>query len=172
VESADNGSLCAVISAYSVSCPAGSKILAVGFGDNRSAIIDRLLEHSVGQYFVVALQVSQDTQLKRSARGWDNARRITEVLDSFAASAPQHLRLVFKIHPLERCDDNDRKLLDELSVNLSIIVIAELSSATAISSIMMISRRCGSALQRLDLESRPFRPDFCFRWQVVSLPFL
>ncbi|WP_353410341.1 MULTISPECIES: capsular polysaccharide export protein, LipB/KpsS family [Brucella/Ochrobactrum group] len=121
---------------------------------------------------MVALQVSQDTQLKRSARGWDNARLITEVLDSFAASAPQHLRLVFKIHPLERGDDNDRKLIDELSVNLSIIVIAELSSATAISSIMMISRRCGSALQRLDLESRPFRPDFCFRWQVVSLPFL
>ncbi|MFK3668238.1 hypothetical protein ACI2JN_23630 [Ochrobactrum teleogrylli] len=84
------------------------------------AIIERLLEHSVGQYFVVALQVSQDTQLKCSARGWDNARLITEVLDSFAASAPQHLRLVFKIHPLERGDDNDRKLIDELSVNLGI----------------------------------------------------
>lgn len=91
------------------------------WGQSRNgAIIERLLEHDVGQYFVVALQVSQDSQLKHAARGWNNARLITEVLDSFALSAPQRLRLVFKIHPLERGDDKDRALIEELAIKLGI----------------------------------------------------
>lgn len=84
------------------------------------AIIEHLLEHHVGQYFVVALQVAQDTQLKQSAIGWNNTRLITEVLDSFAVSAPETLRLVFKIHPLERGRDNDRCLIDETATKLGI----------------------------------------------------
>src|SRR5690606_16478139 len=42
------------------------------FGQSRnSAIVERLLEHHVGQYFVVPLQVSQDTQMGAAARGWN-----------------------------------------------------------------------------------------------------
>ncbi|TMV01952.1 capsular polysaccharide export protein, LipB/KpsS family [Brucella haematophila] len=91
------------------------------WGQSRnSAVIERLLEHNVGQYFVVALQVSQDTQLKCAARGWNNTRLISEVLDSFAATAPNGLRLVFKIHPLERGHDNDRHRIDEQASRLGI----------------------------------------------------
>lgn len=79
------------------------------------SIIERLLEHHVGQYFIVPLQVSQDTQLKAAARGWNNGRLIRETLQSFAAKAPGHMRLVFKIHPLERGCDQDRLLIQEMA---------------------------------------------------------
>jgi capsular polysaccharide export protein len=91
----------------------------LGQSKNR-AIVEHLLEHHVGHYFVVPLQVAQDTQLKRAARGWNNARLITDVLSSFAASAAKELRLVFKIHPLERGRDDDHRLIDEIATKLGI----------------------------------------------------
>ncbi|NKC05266.1 hypothetical protein HED55_25255 [Ochrobactrum haematophilum] len=42
------------------------------------------------------------------------------MLDSFAATAPNGLRLVFKIHPLERGHDNDRHRIDEQASRLGI----------------------------------------------------
>ena len=84
------------------------------------AIIERLLEHHVGQYFIVPLQVSEDTQLKAAARGWNNGRLIREALRSFAATAPSHTRLVFKIHPLERGHDRDRLLIRKLAQELGV----------------------------------------------------
>lgn len=79
------------------------------------AVVERLLEHHVGQYFVVPLQVSDDTQLKAAALGWNNARLIRESIQSFALTAPRHMRLVFKIHPLE-CERNEyRRLVRQLA---------------------------------------------------------
>jgi len=84
------------------------------------AVVEQLLEHHVGQYFIVPLQVSEDSQLRVAGLGWDNARLVRESLKSFAASAPRHMRIVFKIHPLERDRNAHRGLIRELSGELGI----------------------------------------------------
>lgn len=65
-------------------------------------IIHRLLEHHPGQYFLVPLQVAADSNLQKAALGWDSLSLITSLVTSFARSAPESARLVFKVHPLER----------------------------------------------------------------------
>jgi capsular polysaccharide export protein len=64
--------------------------------------IQSLLEHGHGKYFLVPLQVEADSNLKHAALGWNSVRLISSVVKSFANSAPQDARLVFKIHPMER----------------------------------------------------------------------
>lgn len=83
-------------------------------------LTENLLEHHVGCYFIVALQVAEDSQLGEAACGWNNARLIRDTLQSFAMSAPQHFRLVFKIHPLERGRNLDRAQIRQTSMELGI----------------------------------------------------
>ena len=64
--------------------------------------IDTLLEHHRDEYVLVALQVSDDMQLVKAGRGWTTRALVGEGIASFAAHAPSHRRLVFKIHPLQR----------------------------------------------------------------------
>ncbi|WP_077962938.1 capsule biosynthesis protein [Ensifer adhaerens] len=54
-------------------------------------------------YFVYPLQLETDFQLRAHSPFHSQRDAISEVLASFAASAPQDARLVFKVHPL----DND-----------------------------------------------------------------
>jgi capsule polysaccharide modification protein KpsS len=62
----------------------------------------RRLEHRwLGKFFLVALQVHDDFQIKNS-RFEDVAEFIREVVRSFAEHAPKDQRLVFKHHPLDR----------------------------------------------------------------------
>ena len=64
---------------------------------------ERLLEAYDKRYYVVPLQVSDDTQLGAwVANGWNNEVLILKSIDSFARSAPTGTRLVFKVHPQER----------------------------------------------------------------------
>ncbi|WEX10249.1 capsular biosynthesis protein [Chelativorans sp. AA-79] len=73
--------------------------------------IESLLEHYERNYFLVALQVASDAQMRAAARGWSTPRLIREVLASFARSAPKNLRLAFKIHPLQRGHGNEREFI-------------------------------------------------------------
>ncbi|TWG99909.1 capsular polysaccharide export protein [Mesorhizobium sp. J18] len=82
--------------------------------------IERLLEIYDSRYFLVPLQVSADSQLSRSAYGWNSMRLIIETLRSFARSAPKTHRLVFKIHPLERGHSNARQLVREIAEALGV----------------------------------------------------
>ena len=72
------------------------------FDERNKDTIATLLEHHRDEYVLVPLQVSDDMQLTKSARGWSNERLIAEATRSFAEHAPAHMQLVFKIHPLER----------------------------------------------------------------------
>lgn len=53
-------------------------------------------------FFLVALQVHDDLQLRRHGRGWTSKQFIDEVLQSFARAAGPTDHLVFKVHPLDR----------------------------------------------------------------------
>ncbi|WP_433850521.1 hypothetical protein [Brucella pseudogrignonensis] len=78
--------------------------------------IERLLEDNDRNFFVVPLQVTDDTQLRQAARGWTNDKLIIAVMASFSKKAGSDKRLVFKIHPLERGHSNHKKLIDSLAV--------------------------------------------------------
>lgn len=71
-------------------------------GERNFAMIQDLLEHRDGSYYLVPLQVAADANLKSSALGWDSPRLVKETIDSFARAAPPGTQLVFKIHPMER----------------------------------------------------------------------
>lgn len=73
--------------------------------------IQNLLQHWDGQYYLVPLQVSADSNLQQAALGWNSVRLISSVLKSFARAAPHDARLVFKIHPMERGHANYTPLL-------------------------------------------------------------
>lgn len=83
-------------------------------------LIERLLEHYDRRYFLIPLQVSADSQLADAAGGWNNARLISEALRSFAQSADPGLRLVFKIHPLERGHSGDYRIVHQQAKALGI----------------------------------------------------
>lgn len=77
--------------------------------------IHRLLEYYPEQYFLVPLQVAADSNLQQAAQGWDSPRLITSLITSFAASAPKHCRLVFKVHPLERGHNRYEREIQEIA---------------------------------------------------------
>jgi capsular polysaccharide export protein len=83
-------------------------------------LIERLLEHHEGRYFLVPLQVAADSQMGGPALGWTGERLITEVVTAFARQAPGASRLVFKIHPLERGHSAARRHVSELAARLGI----------------------------------------------------
>lgn len=88
--------------------------------DRDARTVDRLIARHEGSYYLVALQVAVDNQLRHAALGWSNARLIMETIRSFASAAPQGRRLVFKVHPLERGHSNDRALITVMSRMLGI----------------------------------------------------
>lgn len=75
-------------------------------------LVQRLLEHFDGKYYLVPLQVATDSQMKEAALGWDSTKLIAATLESFARHATRDSRLVFKIHPLERGHTHHRLLIE------------------------------------------------------------
>lgn len=71
-------------------------------GQNNFDTIQNLLEHYNHAYYLVPLQVANDSNLTRASLGWCSEKLISETIRSFASSAPSETRLVFKIHPMER----------------------------------------------------------------------
>lgn len=78
-------------------------------------IIEKLLEFNDKNYFLIPLQVADDSQLKEAGNGWTNEKLIIAALSSFASEAPKGVRLVFKVHPLERGHSRYNRLIKSLS---------------------------------------------------------
>ena len=74
-----------------------------------------LIKHQSGNYFAVALQVYNDSQVHHHSHYHDVREFITEVVGSFAMHADQEHHLVFKHHPMDRGQRDYRRLLRALS---------------------------------------------------------
>lgn len=66
-------------------------------------------------YFVVALQVHDDLQLRHHGGGWSVERLIEAAIGSFARNAHDDHHLVFKGHPLDRGHGSARDLTRKLA---------------------------------------------------------
>lgn len=78
-------------------------------------ISERLLEHHDKRFYIVPLQVHDDTQLGRAANAWNNQKLILKTIVSFARNAPDDHQLVFKIHPMERGHTRDLHFIRQVS---------------------------------------------------------
>jgi len=78
-------------------------------------VSERLLEHHDKRFFIVPLQVHDDTQLGRAANSWNNQKLILKTIVSFARNAPADHQLVFKIHPMERGHTRDWNFIRQVS---------------------------------------------------------
>jgi capsular polysaccharide export protein len=78
-------------------------------------VSERLLEHHDKRFFIVPLQVHDDTQLGRAANSWNNQKLILKTIVSFARNAPSDHQLVFKIHPMERGHTRDWNFIRQVS---------------------------------------------------------
>lgn len=78
-------------------------------------ISERLLEHHDKRFYIVPLQVHDDTQLGRAANAWNNQKLILKTIVSFARNAPEDHQLVFKIHPMERGHTRDWHFIRQVS---------------------------------------------------------
>jgi len=83
------------------------------YGGETSRWLPKLVGEWSGQYFLVALQVHYDYQLKHSPFR-DVQAFIEAVLGSFAAHARSTDRLIVKHHPLDRASRDYSRLLREL----------------------------------------------------------
>jgi capsular polysaccharide export protein len=83
-------------------------------------VVCRIGAQDVQQYFLVPLQVFNDSQILHHSPYADIREFISEVLDSFARyAAPEH-HLVIKHHPMDRGHKNYRLLIAELAANAGI----------------------------------------------------
>lgn len=78
-------------------------------------VFDRLLRENDNQYYAVALQVYNDSQVTQHSPYGDVRDFITEVLASFAEHANSAHHLVFKHHPMDRGQRDYRRLINRLS---------------------------------------------------------
>lgn len=84
------------------------------------AVIERLLEHCDGRYFLVPLQVARDSNLRDAALGWNSVHLVSHAIRSFADTAPARSHLVFKIHPMDRGHSTDRALIRATAAMLGV----------------------------------------------------
>lgn len=87
----------------------------LNLGENYRSI-ERLLEHHDKKYYVIPLQVHDDSQLGRAAGTWNNQKLILKSIVSFARNAPPNHQLVFKIHPMERGHSRDGQFIRQVSL--------------------------------------------------------
>ncbi|WP_350335667.1 capsule biosynthesis protein [Coralliovum pocilloporae] len=62
-------------------------------------------------FFVVAMQMQSDYQIRRASPYTHLSEMITEVVDSFVDHAPENSKLVFKLHPLDNGYENWPKVI-------------------------------------------------------------
>lgn len=68
-----------------------------------------------GQYYLVSLQVHNDSQITHHSDYGDVTEFIEEVLSSFAKHAPKNTHILFKHHPLDRGHRDYRSLIARLA---------------------------------------------------------
>ena len=81
---------------------------------------DRLTTILAGQFFLVPLQVFNDSQVTVHSEFSSVEDFIEQVMTSFADQAPLDKKLVFKHHPLDRGHSNYGKLISSLAAQLNI----------------------------------------------------
>jgi capsular polysaccharide export protein len=77
--------------------------------------IHSVVEALDARYFLVALQVHDDLQLRRHGAGWTLETLIESAIASFARSGHPDHHLVFKGHPLDRGHSSSRDLTRKLA---------------------------------------------------------
>jgi capsular polysaccharide export protein len=77
-------------------------------------VFEKLMREQDGNYFAVALQVYNDSQVTTHSPYADVRDFIREVVASFAAHADAQHHLVFKHHPMDRGQRDYRRLIDGL----------------------------------------------------------
>ncbi len=77
-------------------------------------VFDNLLSRQSGNYYAVALQVYNDSQVINHSPYQDVRDFIKEVMESFAAHADPSRHLVFKHHPMDRGQRDYRRLINAL----------------------------------------------------------
>lgn len=82
---------------------------------NLSAV-QNIVERLDGAYFVVALQVHDDLQLRSHGCGWSVERLVETSISSFARHAHDSHHLVIKAHPLDRGHASFREIVNQLAV--------------------------------------------------------
>ncbi|MGB1091467.1 MAG: hypothetical protein ACPGYX_05040 [Oceanobacter sp.] len=90
------------------------------YAQKNLSVIQTLLEHYDGRFYIVPMQIARDCNMGDAAMGWDSARLIRESLKSFAEAAPVGTRLVFKVHPLDRGHSNWEPYVNEHARHLGI----------------------------------------------------
>ena len=73
------------------------------------------------RYFLVPLQVHNDSQVLCHSRFGSVSAFIVEVMQSFAQHAPADQRLVFKHHPMDRAYNNYRAQIEKLARELGVV---------------------------------------------------
>lgn len=73
-----------------------------------------------GRYFIVALQVHNDSQVRVHSDYDDVSDFVIETMHSFAQYAAPHQHLVIKHHPMDRGYRNYRRLIKKTALNLGI----------------------------------------------------
>ncbi len=87
----------------------------------RDRFITRWLgEHFSGRYFLVPLQVKNDSQVRVHSSYGDVHGFIMDVMRSFAGHAPEDVLLVFKHHPMDRGFAHYREFIAEWATALGI----------------------------------------------------
>ena len=79
-----------------------------------------LVNKADGQYFLVSLQVHNDSQITHHSPYLDIVQFIDEVINSFASHAPQEQVLVFKHHPLDRGHRDYRAIVSSIAARYNI----------------------------------------------------
>ncbi|WP_207384379.1 capsular biosynthesis protein, partial [Moraxella caviae] len=83
-------------------------------------LLQRRLLQKQGQFYLVSLQVHNDSQITHHSDYADVKDFIAEVMTSFAKHAPQGTKLLFKHHPLDRGHRDYKDLIARLSVQLGV----------------------------------------------------
>lgn len=82
---------------------------------------NKLVEHYSQQYFLVSLQVHNDSQITHHSNYDDITDFIDEVIKSFAHHANTDHLLVFKHHPLDRGHRDYTKIINRLAVQYEVV---------------------------------------------------
>ena len=79
-----------------------------------------LAQSMTKKYFLVPLQVWNDTQVNVHSRYQSIAQFILETMQSFAAHAPQSTLLVIKHHPMDRAYTDYSQIIEQYAVSMGI----------------------------------------------------
>ena len=116
------------------------------------------LRSSGAPYYIVAMQLQADYQIRRNSRFRHLTEMIGEVLASFASAAPPDARIVFRPHPLdtniERWPDFVRRRAAELGLGDRVAVIGSIplsETLPASSGAVMINSTLGLHALRLGI---------------------